>query len=881
MLLSRLHQFLSRFVGAILGRSSVLSDFDQEHSSHVEMLAEEYERRGMSAAEAQRAARMRVGSNTSLRERHYNQAGLPFLDDLIQDLRYATRIIRRDRAFTAAFVLTVAVGVGINTSVFTLVEALLLRALPYRDPGQLIVLNRLPSAEFVQSRPKFLDWKQRSTLLQNAGLCTETQANITGGIEPVHIQWAQVSASFPELLGAEPLTGRAFFLEEDMPDGPPVAMISSRLWKQQFNSDAGVLTHLLAINGSKYTIVGVMPPRFDYPSGADVWTPTIHSALAHLPTGAISFLLIARMKSGVTLAQVIAQQKGLFGKQYGIEKEEGSAMNGIPIKYPPIAQSLHGELSAQQNRPILLLTGAATLVLLIACANIANLALARVVTRNPEFAIRRALGVASGRLFRQVLTEQALLGLLGGAAGLLMAYESVSWLRALLPSDWPSYAAVSINPSVVAFAVALSFAVGLLTSAAPSLRLLRGKSNASDFLTGGDRLSESAGQRRWRFTLVSAETSLAMLLLAMTGLLVQGFINLAGVDPGFRPNNLLTVSVTRSDSHDEKRLAAQSFYREVADRLRTLPGIRAVSAVDFLPARHEGVMMLIEAKAEHMQHGQTASPRMVMPDYFTTMGVPFLSGRDFSQRDTATAQRVAIVTDMLAKELWPGRDAVGQHLYAWGDKPLTVVGVVGSVRFFGPAYNPLPEVYLPYTQATPGFITFVVRGVSRPESYATAVRKAIHEVSPLQPIDDIRMMNDYWAQSMSGPRSLTAMASVFTGIGILLAVIGCYAVISYSVASRRKEFGIRLALGAQPNELLAACVMQTINWVLPGILVGAILAFTARRLLQAEVYGIHGLQVGLISALAFTLLAVSATAGLLAARRAAVLDPTIALRYEG
>lgn len=784
--------------------------------------------------------------------------------------------MRKDWIFTVAVIVTVAVGIGINTSIFTLIDSLLLRSLPYREPGRLIDLNRLPTANFAGSRPEFLDWKRGSTLLQDASLYTENGASVTGGFEPVHIQLAEVSASFFQVMGAQPVIGRAFLPEEDIPNSPAVAVISSRLWERQFNSDPAVLGRSLAINGSRCTVIGVLSPCFDYPPGADVWTPTIHSVLSQRKRSATAFFLIARMKNHATLKQVIAQQRSSFGKQHGFSKDRDIAINAIHVTQLPIAQSLHHELSSGHRIPVLLLAGAAGTVLLIASANIGNLALARVVTRNREFAIRRALGVGTRRLLQQIVTEQAFLGLLGGSAGVLIAYVTLPFLRHFLPSDWPSYATIEIDPVVLGFSLAVSFGVGILASAAPAIRVFH--RNSPTEIMQGEHMGENIRQRRGRYGIVLVETSLAMLLLALAGLLVRGFIHLVGVDPGFRPNHVLTVSLTPASHAAPKRGAG--FYGEIQQRLRMLPGARDVSAIDFLPARRQGVMALIEVKAAPTQGGETASPRIVMPGYFRTMEIPLQAGRDFDTSDTESSRAVAIVSDILAAKLWPKRGAVGQPLYGWGDKPRAVIGVVGSVHFFGPATAALPEIYLPYTQAAPAFFTFVLRSESNSESYGPAVRKIIHEIDPLQPIDSITTMNDYWARSMAGPRTLTAISSLFTIIGILLAIVGCYAVISYSVASRTKEFGIRLALGARPNEILAECVRQALGWVVPGIIVGVGLAFAARRLLQAEIYGIQGLQIGLVSVLACCLLIASTIAGILAARRATALDPMAALRND-
>ncbi len=702
--------------------------------------------------------------------------------------------------------------------------------------------------------------------------------NIAGGLEPAHVHLAQVSANFPALLGTTPLVGRSFSPEEDSPGASAVALISSRLWQRPFNSDPQVLKRPLLINGAKWTVIGVMPPGFNFPAGVDIWTPTIHSETQLSQWGAVANFMLARMKPGVTPAQVSAQQKGLFGKVYpDLNRDSFIGLNGVRWMQPPIAQSLQQQLFASQNKSVLLLAGAVSLVLFIACVNIANFVLARTVTRSQEFAIRRALGVSRPRLIRQVLTEQILLGLLGGVMGIALAYASLPALRLLLPVDWPSFAVLALNWKVLLVAFLLSFATGVFTAAAPSLRFFRKENNIG--LPQGDRVSESPRQRRWRYLLVTAETVLATVLLSSTGTLVQRLVELTGVNPGFQPSHVLTVSVTRPDARDGKSAAASAFYNDALQSLRALPGVKMVGAVNDLPIRSKFVMV-IEAKAENSRKGEQASPKTVTPHYFSAMGIPLLSGRDFNESDESGKPDVAIVTESLARKLWPDGNALEQRFYIDAGKPLRVVGVVGSVRFFGPGTDPLSEIYRPSSQQIPDALTFVLRVYSRPESYETAVRNVIHKISPLQPIDEIGTMEDYWSRSMSGPRSLAMLASIFTLLGVLLTLIGIYAVVSYSVACRAREFSIRLVLGAQPRALLTNSVLGAISWVLPGVLLGVASAFTLQNYIESQIPGARSRQPELVMALGFALLIISALAGLVAAWRSATFDPARTLRTE-
>ena len=875
-----MRSLLSRLKLLLRGRGQALAEFDDELASHRDLLASQYERRGVEPAAARRMAQARLGRAAELREHHYEALGLPFLDVLMQDLRYATRVLRRDAGFTWGIVLTLGFGIGVTTAVFTLVDTLLLRSLPYRNERQLILMNRLPLVEFADSRARFEEWKRGSTLLSDAALYATSEANIDGGAEPMHANVAQVSANLPSLLGAEPVAGRSFTPDEGVAGGPAVAMIGAPLWRRLFAGNAETIGKQLRINGRPYTIIGVLPSRFDFPAGVEVWTPTVHSVSTLQQFGAVMFSIVARMKSGMTIAQVVAQQKSVFGKQYPSLAQEGArSIAGVRFEQPPVAQDLRTKLSSRSERPVLLLFACVCLILLIACVNVANLVLARTVTREREFAVRRALGVSNARLTRQIVTEQTLVGLLGGVGGIAIAYFSMSPLKLLLPSDWPSFAGVQMGIPVLGFAVAVSLISGWAIALAPVVNLLR-RPETGLALNDGSRFSERGRSQRWRHLLVSAEAAIAMTLLACTGVLVQSFIHIAGIDPGFRPASLLVLSVSRPDAHDERTSTAAGFYRAVLDRLRSLPGVESAGAVDFLPAS-EKMSGVAPVKRDPADRGEGAVMCIVTPDYFRAMQIPLLAGRDFTERDDRRAGAVAIVSQTLAGALWPGQSAVGKSLYVFGARqPATVVGIAGSVRFFGPRSRPMPEVYFPYTRRTPDAFSFVMRARVAPLSLIPAVRQAVRAISAAQPIDGITTMNDYWSRGASHERSLTALAGVFTLLGMTLAVIGVYALISYSVKCRQHEFGIRMALGARAGELLAGAVGRVMLWLVPGLGAGMLMAFALARVLQSELYEVRGWEPGLTAALACALLLITAIAGLAAARRAGVLDPACLLRWE-
>jgi predicted permease len=846
-------------------------DLDEELRAHFGIEVRQLIERGFSPDEAEAQARRSFGNLSLVRKVTRASWGYTWLESLWQDLHYAFRMLRKTPGFTAAVLLTLALCIGVNTAVFTLVNALLLTPLPYRDPGQLVRINSSDMFKFFDSAAAFNAWKKQSSLLQDAALDLIGQATILGGGEPMRVRIDVTTANLPKLLGEKPLMGRLFLPDDDEAKGGASALLSEELWRQRFGSDTGVLGRQISLNGSKFTIVGVLSALTAYPRGTQVWLSGIRNekALDGL-SGSFDDGILARMKPGVTKAQANAQQTALARAE---KKPDSFGVNGVRIPFTWRVSSLHGQLAAPVRTSALLLFGAVLLVLLIGCVNVANLVMARSVSRQPEFAMRRVLGVSTARLVRQLLTEHLLLGLGGGLLGLLFAVWGVSATAAVLPDNWPHYAAMNVDARVLAFTLAVAVLAGLVAGVGPSLYFAR--SGTEEAFKQGARATGTVKQRRWAHLLVTAETALAMALLVGAALLTTVLLKLENFDPGFRPQKLLTLTV--SQPKDDKSAAA--FFQRVLTNLRTLRGATAVGATDQLPFRIPGVSLVQVTPPG--QKDTTAYNKISTPGYLGAMGIPLLSGRDFNGYDRG-GQHSVIVNDVLARKLWPGQDPIGRTLTVRHDTPVTatVIGVAAASRMFQVNESAQAEIYEDFTQRIPRTLTFVLRAKQEGAGLAKEARQAIHQADSREPVDEERWMENYLSHSLQRPRTLAILLSVFSGLGLLLALLGVYSLISYSVTQRTREFGIRVALGAHPFSLLAKAAGEGLGFVVPGILVGAFAALGLNRLLSSELYGVTVSTPELLGALTAGLVAVGALASGLAARRAATVDPVAAIRHE-
>jgi putative ABC transport system permease protein len=795
------------------------------------------------------------------------------MESTIQDIRYSLRRLIKRPVFSIILVITLGLSIGVNIAVYSLVNTLLIKGLPYANGDQLMLINRLPMRSFVKSPMTFEDWKSGSDLLDDAAMYGVGEATLLGGEEPQRLQIANVSANFFEILGVAPREGRGFLSEEEMSGKTYVALISERLWRSQFGGDSSVNGKAITLNREQYSVIGVVPASSDFPAGTDVWTPTAFNQRALVRSHAVFGPALARVKPGVTIDQVNAQQTAWLRSQN--LDQEADRPDG-----PPLTQSLKSQMIGELKRPVLLLLGAVILVLLIGCANVANLLVADSVARDHEFAIRRAVGMSKGRLFRQLIVENLLIGFLGGLAGLVMAYWSLPYLRTYLPEGWPRFASVSIDAQILFFTLIISVLVGVALGLVPYWRLMKGYESIN--LAVVSRSTEPLVRRRWREVIVGVETSLVFVLLVAAALFIQTLRNIVSTDYGFSHTNVLAASVSRENASQQAIDASRVFYSDALAKLNSLPGIQAVGGTDSLPTM-QALVFVEDARAIPEQSGSTTaqvSPRVIAPGYFRAMGISLLDGRDFDEHDGQDHEPVAIVDKSLADNLWPGRNPVGQQIAVGQGAAAKVVGVVGPVHSLGETSDSIFEVYQPLTQSSPpAAFSFVLRTTSDPERIGPEVRSLIRSIDSRQPID-ISTMDSYLERALQRQRGITGMLSILSILALVLAIVGVYGLVSYTVASRTREFGIRIALGERTARIFLRSISSGIRATLPGIAMGILLSLAASKLLQSELFGVKATDGLTLTALAISLTFVATLAGILAARRATSVDPIKALREE-
>ena len=828
-----------RFLGP-----NVEADVDEELRFHLEMRTRELIERGMDPVAARREAERRFGNLDEVQracreEGHRREKGQRRREtfaDLRQDLLYALRALRKNPGFTAVAVLTLALGIGANTAIFSVVNAVLLQPLPYTEPDALVSVSGGMSVrgEFLQIR------EQVDAFADVAAYNTSNELSLTGQGEPVRLQSASVSPNLFGVLGVGPALGRTFLPDEGAAH-PDVAVLSYGLWRQRFGGDPDVIGQLIHLGGIARTVVGVMPPGFRFPErNTEVWIPIQTEGVSPPELwGWGGYEPIGRLRPGVTPEQARAEVGTLTPRLREL----------IPWKMPddywqnasliPLKERIVGDV-----RPMLLvLLGAVGLVLLVACVNIANLLLARGATRRKELAVRTALGAGRTRLIRQLLTESTLLALLGGALGLLLAWGGVAALRAVLPANTPRLNEIGIDGWVLAFGFALALGTGVLFGALPALRASR--TDPQRALRSGGR-SDAGGGGRLSGTLVAAEVALATVLVIGAGLLIQSFARLAQVDPGFPTEGLVSATVAPPEFRFGDEVARSGFYQELLQRLETVPGVRMAAASSNIPfgGRSFGSVFTIEGRPDPASEGgdwPMARVRSVISeDYLQTLGVPLLRGRGFTSSDRAGAPQVVLIDRALARKYWPGEDPVGKRIrYPGEEEWRTVVGVVGEVKHDRLDETAEGTLYTPMLQGgstTPTSI--VLRTAGDPSAVAANLRAVVASVDPDTPVSDIRTVEQLVSQSVAQPRFTTLLLALFAGVALLLGAVGIYGVLAYAVSQRIPEIGVRMALGAKAEDVLRLVVRRGLVLALAGVLVGLVAAWGATRLMSSLLYGI-------------------------------------------
>jgi putative ABC transport system permease protein len=807
------------------------------------------------------------------------------MQTLLQDLRYGTRLLLKKFGFTSIAILTLALGIGANTAIFSVVNAVLLRPLPYHEPDRIMALGPdWPDADFQGvSETKFVFWRAHSQSF--AGLAATTGVgsgiNLTGGSEPEFITGARVSADFFRVLGVDPALGRGFTAEEDSPTGGQVLILSHNLWQQRFGADPQVAGKTAALNGNNYTIVGVMPAGFEYGSSTDILLP-LRVNPASRQEGH-NYTVLGRLKPGVTREQAQAEMRTVF-QQFKEAEPKMIWRNEQGIRVRPYLASLTSSVRAQ----LLILLGAVSLVLLIACANVANLQLTRAASRRKEMAVRAALGAGGWRIVRQLLTEGVLLALVGGLAGVLLAAWGVEMLAALLPEGMiPRTKEIGFDGRVLVFALATAVGTGLLFALAPAIRATRLDINQALKESGGK--SAGGGERgRLGSILVIAEVALALVLLIGATLLLRTFAKLQQIDPGFNPQQVLTFEVAPNGPQYDTTAKQADYFRRALDRIGGLPGVEAAAVTSNLPlGAWLNLGVGLPGNPDTMRSTEV---RLITADYFKVMKMSVRRGRAFSEADTVGAAPVIIVNEAYVRRIFPKAEPIGQTLSVGGNTNYQIVGVVNDVKQFGLSSSAPATVFIPIAQVEDQvmriarqFVTmkFAIRTTGDPLSLSATVRQEMARVDPSLPLARMRSLEQIVARSLAADRFNTTLLGLFALIGLALATVGIYGVISYTAEQRTHEIGLRLALGAQARDVVWLVVRQGLGLAGIGVAIGIAAAFALGRLLTSFSGLLYGVKVtdpvtfSLISAL---LLIVALVACYLPARRATKVEPLIALR---
>jgi putative ABC transport system permease protein len=814
-----------------------------------------------------------------------NSRGEDVIDSLVHDIRYAFRGMIRRPGFTAVILATLTLGIGANVGIFSVVEGVLLRPLVYHKPEGIIRIAHLEPFTTV-SEPEFADYKRGARGLSQVAAVQRASGALTGTQEPERIEAARVSDGFFNVLGVSPRLGRWFTTDEDKSGGPPVVILSHGLWQRRFGGDASIVGKPIVLNGAPRTVVGVMPPGFDYPSPeVSIWVP-LRLNFDSLWTRNNHYLtLIARLAPGVTVAKANAELNAMarqfvrdYPDTYGVETK-------LVAEVTPIRDVYVGA-----TRPYLLaLIGAVGFVLLIACVNVANLLLARGESRRKELAIRTALGASRKRVVRQVLTESAAYALIGGLLGLGLAVVGGRALLALAPSNIPRLDEVRIDLPVLWFTALLSIATGLLFGAIPAFR--GAKADVHDTLKQGGKTSTVGyGMRSARSLLVASEVALAVVTFTGAGLMVRSLWNLQAIDLGFTPERVLTMDVRLPERAYPAERSVQ-FYRDLTIRLAAVPGVEAASAVGDLPIT-EGFSnwsILIDGMGmRSVGDAPSAMPQQVTPDYFKALGIPLVRGRVFTDADRDGAPLVAVVNETMAKKLWPGKDAIGGTVKMLSpDAPwATVVGIVKDVRSEGYVSDVPPTMYFPHAQSAasayyaPTSMSLVIKTTGNPTAVAGAAQAAIRAMEPSAPISRVLPMDRVVSQSIANRTFTTLLLASFAGLALVLAGIGIYGVIAYTISQRTFEIGLRMALGASRGVVLTETMAHGMRMAVVGLIFGIAGATATSGLLSTLLVGVKPIDAATLSAAAFGLIVVAALASYIPARRATAVDPVTAIRAE-
>ena len=860
----------------------------EEIAGHLRMAASDREARGESPAQASESARRELGNKGMIQDVTHDQWGWTWLEILLQDLRYGARTLRKNPGFTLVAVLTLALGIGANTAIFSLVNGVLLQPLPYPHSDRLVGLTQyFPKGPLVFMR-------EQSRTMDLVGFSDNKEFNLTGSGDPVRLIGNSVSADFFSVLGQQAAMGRTFQKGEDQPGKDNEVILSRALWERRFQSDPNIIGRWITLEGVDRQIVGVMPADFQFVSPkTELWVP-LHLDPRNIGDywGDSYMAVIGRLRPGATLEQARAELKAMRPRVLAAFAWRMPDNWSINASVASLEEAIVGDARGK----LLILLGAVGLLLLIACANVANLLLARATTREKEVAVRVVLGAGRWRILRQLITESVLLSLLGAALGLGFAVYGLSIMKTTLPPETPRLADVGLNGHVLIFTAVLAILTGIIFGLVPALGASR--VDMTEALKAGGQRSATRGNHRASRLLVVGEVAIAMILVVAAGLLVKSLWILSGTSPGFHSEHIVTARITPNESFCEVPGRCLAFYDELLDRTRALPGVQDVAAVNGLPLGG-GAEIFPGAVEAHPTPAGAHVPmlweKIITPDYLRIMKIPVLRGRAFTESDTgADAQAAVIVSKATAERFWPGQDAVGEHIKPnWEKEWRTVVGVVGDVREFDIKRDSASwidgVIYTPYgphairgsgAAAPPSDMTLVIGTSGDQVQIAGELKDVVAGLNNEVPVSQVSTMKSWVSEAMAEPRSISALFGVFAALALLLGSVGIYGVVSYSVAQRTREIGIRMALGARRQEVLMLVVGQGVKLALAGVAIGIAGGLMLTRLMSGLLYGVHATDPVTYGAVAVLLILVALAACFIPARRAMRVDPIVALRYE-
>jgi putative ABC transport system permease protein len=875
----------------LLWKSEMERELDEELRDHIERQIEQNIRLGMSPEEARHAALKAFGGVEQAKERSRDSRGVRWIEDLWQDLRYGSRMLIKNPGFTMIAVLTLALGIGANTAIFSVVNAVLLKPLPYLESERLVmVYGEFPALKTNQMRlslPEYADFQQQTRSFVASGVFDSGSANLATyeGGEPERVERGSLTPEMFAVLQVAPLLGRVFTPEEEQAGHDDVVLLGHSLWQRRFAGKTDAIGQKLMISGRSHTIIGVMPPGFAFPPKTEIWEPLWFPKEMYdqQRRGARGLEVLARLKPGVRSVEAQAELDRL-GAQLSAQYPQNY---GADRRYRMIVAPLLEDFVGELKPALLLLTGAVGFVLLIACANVANLLLARAATRRQEMAVRLALGAGRGRLARQLLTESVLLALTGGVAGLLLAAWGVQLLLRFAPDNLPRLGAVSLDGRVLAFTALASLLTGLIFGLAPALQAAR--ADVNEALRDSGRTGTGVKQQRLRNAFVIVEIALALVLLTGAGLALKSFWRLQAVEPGFNPDGVLTLRMLLPFTTYPQTSQRAAFFRQVLEHIRALPGVAAAGAasrIPMAPGNNSGTMTGENPANPEALQAETEM-RWASPGYFQTMGIALLSGRDFNHADVEGTLPVAIVDESLARRFYPNEDPIGKRIKRGGPQRTrpwkTIVGVVSSVRNQRLDATSLPQAYFPVFQEADEMynLSFAVRSQGgEPTALAQSVRAAVLAVDRNQPVFDVKPLRQIVADSIALRRLAFLLLSVFAVVAVLLAASGIFGVMAYTVTQRTHEIGIRMALGAQTRDVLRLVLRQGLTLISVGVALGWLAALGLTRLLEKLLYGVSATDPLTFGGVGALLVAVALLACYLPARRATKTDPIAALRNE-